>query len=108
MEVKRVHISDAVNNPNYQEYKGKWVFHDAYESGWSCVYVLGVTINDDDVYFYGYGVVYNEQTKELTVVSKDYPRDFYICYPDNLTIIEESEVTDKIFEMLSVEFEECF
>lgn len=72
------------------------------------VYVLGVTINDDDVYFYGYGVVYNEQTKELTVVSKDYPKDFYIYYPDNLTIIEESEVTDKIFEMLSVEFEECF
>ena len=58
--------------------------------------------------FMGMGVVYNEQTKELTVVSKDYPRDFYICYPDNLTIIEESEVTDKIFEMLSVEFEECF
>lgn len=105
---EELHISDAVNNPNYQEYKGKWVFHDAYESGWSCVYILGVTINDDDVYFYGYGVVYNEQTKELTVVSKDYPRDFYICYPDNLTIIEESEVTDKIFEMLSVEFEECF
>lgn len=81
---EELHISDAVNNPNYQEYKGKWVFHDAYESGWSCVYVLGVTINDDDVYFYWYGVVYNEQTKELTVVSKDYPRDFYICYPDNL------------------------
>lgn len=52
---EELHISDAVNNPNYQEYKGKWVFHDAYESGWSCVYVLGVTINDDDVYFYGYG-----------------------------------------------------
>ena len=51
---EELHISDAVNNPNYQEYKGKWVFHDAYESGWSCVYVLGVTINDDDVYFYGF------------------------------------------------------
>lgn len=36
------------------------------------------------------------------------PNDFYIYYPDNLTIIEESEVTDKIFEMLSIEFEECF
>ena len=45
---EELHISDAVNNPNYQEYKGKWVFHDAYESGWSCVYVLGVTINDDE------------------------------------------------------------
>lgn len=30
---EELHISDAVNNPNYQEYKGKWVFHDAYESG---------------------------------------------------------------------------
>lgn len=64
---EELHISDAVNNPNYQEYKGKWVFHDAYESGWSCVYVLGVTINDDDVYFYGYGVVYNEQTEDIKV-----------------------------------------
>ena len=30
---EELYISDAVNNPNYQEYKGKWVFHDAYESG---------------------------------------------------------------------------
>lgn len=104
---EELHISDAVNNPDYQEYKDKWVFHSAYESGWSCIYVLGV-VPGDDVYFYGYGVEYNEQTKKLTIVSRDYPRDFYICYPDNLTIIEESEVTGKIFEMLSVEFEECF
>lgn len=52
--------------------------------------------------------MYNEQTRELTVVSKDYPRDFYIGYPDNLTIMEESEVIGKILKMLSVEFEECF
>lgn len=32
---EELHISDAINNPNYQEYKDKWVFHDAYESGWS-------------------------------------------------------------------------
>lgn len=102
-----LYISDAVNNPNYQEYKSKWVFHDAYESGWSCVHVLGVTINNDDVYFYGYGVEYNEQTKELDITSKDYPRDFYIGYPDNLTIMGESEVIGKILEMLSMEFEEC-
>lgn len=104
---EELHVANAIANPDYKEYKDKWVFHDAYESGWSCVYVLGV-VPGDDVYFYGYGVEYNEQTKKLTIISRDYPEDFYIGYPDNLTIIEESEVADKIFEMLSVEFEECF
>ena len=104
---EELHISDAINNPSHQEYKYKWVFHNAYESGWSCVYVLGVTPGED-MRFYGFGVEYNEQTKILKIVSRDYPEDFDIWYPDNLTIMEEDAAVRIILGTLLTEFKECF
>lgn len=52
---EELYASNAINNPSYDEYKNKWVFYDAYENGWSYIYVLGV-VPDDYLCFYGYGV----------------------------------------------------
>lgn len=58
---EELYASNAINNPSYDEYKNKWVFYDAYENGWSYIYVLGV-VPDDYLCFYGYGVDYDEQS----------------------------------------------
>lgn len=101
---KELHVSDAIHSTTlYDKYKNKWVLHDAYESGSDYIHVLGVTVTPDAIYFYGYGATYDEQTKELSITSSDYPKDFLISYPDNLTIIEEAEVIDDIVKMLRIE-----
>lgn len=70
---EELHISCAINGEtSYDKYKGKWVFHDAYESGCDYIYVLGITDNVDDVYFYGYGVHYDYQLKKLEIISSEY------------------------------------
>lgn len=85
----------------YDRYRNKWVLHDAYESGSDYIYVLGISATED-VYFYGYGVSYDEQSKELSITDYGYPKNFLISYPDNLTIIE-GKVVDEIIRMLKIE-----
>lgn len=82
------------------------MFHNAYESGCDYIYVLGVTDNVDDVYFYGYGVHYDYQLKRLEMTSWEYPDDFYIYYPDNVTIIDEKDVKKEVLKLLSEELDE--
>ena len=104
---EELHISCAINGETpYDKYKGKWVFHNAYESGCDYIQVLGVTDNVDDVYFYGYGVHYDYQLKRLEMTSWEYPDDFYIYYPDNVTIIDEKDVKKEVLKLLSEELDE--
>lgn len=104
---KELKISKAINNyTNYNQYKGKWVFHNAYESGCDYIYVLGVTDDVDDVYFYGYGVHYDYQLKKLEIISSEYPSDFYIYYPDNVTIIDKKDVKKEVLKLLAEELDE--
>lgn len=55
---EELYASNAINNPSYDEYKNKWVFYDAYENGWSYIYVLGV-VPDDYLCFYSDMSIYN-------------------------------------------------
>lgn len=104
---EELHISCAINGETpYDRYKGKWVFHNAYESGCDYIYVLGVTDDVDDVYFYGYGVHYDYQLKKLEIISSEYPSDFYIYYPDNVTIINEKDVKKEVLKLLAEELDE--
>lgn len=104
---EELHISCAINGETpYDKYKGKWVFHNAYESGCDYIYVLGITDDVDDVYFYGYGIHYDYQLKRLEMTSWEYPDDFYIYYPDNVTIIDEKDVKKEVLKLLSGELDE--
>ena len=104
---EELHISCAINGETpYDKYKDKWVFHNAYESGCDYIYVLGITDDVDDVYFYGYGVHYDYQLKRLEMTSWEYPDNFYICYPDNVTIIDEKDVKKEVLKLLSEELVE--
>lgn len=67
---------------------------------------LGVTDDVDDVYFYGYGVHYDYQLKKLEIISSEYPSDFYIYYPDNVTIINEKDVKKEVLKLLAEELDE--
>lgn len=104
---EELYASNAINNPSYDEYKNKWVFYDAYENGWSYIYVLGV-VPDDYLCFYGYGVDYDEQSGRLTLTSQEYPKNFHIDYPNNITIIDKDEVVNNVLRSLSIELEEYF
>lgn len=104
---EELYASNAINNPSYDEYKNKWVFYDAYENGWSYIYVLGV-VPDDYLCFYGYGVDYDEQSGRLTLTSQEYPKNFHIDYPNNMTIIDKDEVVNNVLRSLSIELEEYF
>jgi len=98
---KELKVSKAVNNcSDYSQYKNKWIEHNAYERGIDYIYVLGVREDDTDLYFYGYGISYDYQTKEWTIVCKDYPKEFYIAYKKNIRVIEEEHVMDMFFEYL--------
>lgn len=94
---EELYASNAINNPSY----------DAYENGWSYIYVLGV-VPDDYLCFYGYGVDYDEQSGRLTLTSQEYPKNFHIDYPNNMTIIDKDEVVNNVLRSLSIELEEYF
>lgn len=62
-------ISNAIYGTTlYDEYKNKWVLHNAYESGSDYIHVLGMSTTEDAVYFYGYGVHYDEQSKTFSIL----------------------------------------
>lgn len=57
---------------------------------------------------YGYGVDYDEQSGRLTLTSQEYPKNFHIDYPNNITIIDKDEVVNNVLRSLSIELEEYF
>lgn len=95
------------NEDSYSKYIGKWVLCDAYESGFCYVYVLGVGGSpEDDLHFYGYGIDYDAQSQQLQIVSKDYPCNFYVHYPDNIKEISPKHIKEDLFDFLKLELEE--
>lgn len=106
---KELKISKAINNyTNYDQYKSKWVEHNAYESGIDYIHVLGVREDGDDLYFYGYGVNYNYQTKKLNIIDKKFPKEFYIIYKEDIKVIKEECVIDTFLEYLRDELHNSF
>lgn len=105
---KELEISMMVHNEeSYNKYIGKWVLCDAYESGFSYIYVLGVGGDPDDVLeFYGYGIRYDAQCKSMQITTMDYPDKFYISYPDNIKEINPKNIKEDLFDFLKLEFEE--
>lgn len=57
---------------------------------------------------YGYGVDYDEQSGRLTLTSQEYPKNFHIDCPNNITIIDKDEVVNNVLRSLSIELEEYF
>lgn len=105
---KELEVSLMVNNENsYSRYIGKWVLYDAYESGFSYIHVLGVYEDPDgDLSFYGYGIEYNAQSKEMRITSQDYPENFLIYYSNNIKEINPRRIKEDLFDFLKLEFEE--
>lgn len=105
---KELEISLMVNNENsYSKYIGKWVLCDAYESGFSYIHVLGVGGDPDgDLFFYGYGIEYDAQSKEMRITSQDYPENFLIYYPNNIKEIDPRHIKEDLLDFLKLEFEE--
>ena len=90
----------------YNKYKNKWVVNNRYEDGIDYIYVLGFSVcTEDELVIYGYGISYDGQSYNLYIISSDYPQDFCIDYPDQLSIIDRKEIIPEITELLKEEFE---
>lgn len=103
---KELEISLMVHNEeSFSKYIGKWVYCNFYEAGFCYVYVLGVKGDpEDDLQFYGYGIEYDYQNKNLQIICKDYPDVFHIYYPKNILEMEPRQfIKEILFDFLNSE-----